>query len=106
MKFTNEWGEEYNLTFKETTYANNGTLAVLAITDEGEPYATVTVNIQDSDRIQEKDVAYLDTNNVRSLVKAMEDAGYIEMTYLYGMSGFCTYPQARFTEKFFKEVAA
>ena len=102
MKYFNEYyGETYNVTFDVTTYANNGSLAVQAYCDDGEPYGTVTVNTPYSAG-NEKDVAFLDTNNCGSLIRQMVDDGLIELTGKYASSGFCNYPQGKFTEKFYE----
>ena len=102
MKYFSEYcGETYNLTFEATTYQNNGSLAVQAYDEEGMPFAIVTVNTPYSDT-NEKDVAFLDTNNSGSLVRQMVDDGLIELTGRYVQSGYCSYPQGKFTKKFYE----
>ena len=101
MKFTDRFGEEYDLTFKVSSYANNGNLAVLAECNDGEPYATVTKN---TERIVSPNMAFVDTNNCTELIRAMLYNGYIEDALDTYVSGYCIYPLCRFTKKFFDEV--
>ena len=107
MRVVNEWnGEVENIKFVASKYANNGSLAVQAYCEDGEPYATITVNLPDSD-MNGENMAFLDTNNCDSLIRQMADAGYVELLPMYVNSGFCSYPLGAFTDKFFEsEVVA
>lgn len=102
MKYT-FYDEEYDLCFIITQYADNGTLAVEAYDPKEGPFATVTVNLPESDEL-ESDQQYLDMNNSQNLVLAMAKEGYIVLTNKVAFSGFCAYPMGVFTEKFFKEA--
>ena len=77
--------EQYDLYFKTAKYANNGSTAVQCFTDEGEPYATVSVNLDESKRCKEYEF-YADTNNCEPLVRSMIDGGYIKETGDLGFS--------------------
>lgn len=103
MKFTDMFGNEYELTFKTMKYSNNGSLAVFAVIDGGEPYATVTKNMPASDLIGENQ-AFLDYNNCGNLVDAMVENEYIQYDGKVTRSGFCEYPLFTFTDKFFAEA--
>ena len=103
LDFTDQFGNKYKLYFRVEKYANNGALAVMAYTDEYEPYATITKNLPESNNLRGNE-AYLDTNNVGTLVSAMVNAGYIDIADTAALSGFCVYPLGTFTDKFYAEV--
>lgn len=100
MKFVS-WGTTYNLKFTKANYINNNSLAVQAWCSDG-PYATVTVNLDESNSLKENE-AYFDINNCKELYYAMEEEGYIVNLFEYANSGWCSYPKVMFTEEFFKE---
>ena len=103
MKYTDRFGNEYELSFKIMQYVNNTTAVRAICCDDYSPYATITKNIpQYSDNLLE-DSAYLDTNNCGDLIKAMIDNGYITLADSYVDNGFCRYPLGTFTKKFYDE---
>ncbi len=100
MKYTSQFGgEQYDLYFKTAKYTNNGSTAVQAFTESGEPYATVSVNLEESVGCKEYEF-YADTNNCGDLVSSMIDSGYIKEVGDLGFSGFCVYPKVVLTPKF------
>ena len=105
--YTDEWGNDYKLSFLKTAYAYGGGIAIEALCEEAdpdidpepwlEPYANVTVNlgVPCGERC-----AFLDTNNSRHLVDWMVEQGLVVLTGATMPSGFCIYPEGRFTEEF------
>ncbi|MBR3208901.1 MAG: DUF4313 domain-containing protein [Bacilli bacterium] len=80
----------YEVEVLRTTYRNNGSLAVLIETTEGEPFATLTVNLASG--IAEGDYAYVDTNNCEWAEKFIKENELGTPTGIMGYSGFCEYP--------------
>lgn len=74
-------------------YAQYNNLAIRLITYEGEPWATLTVNL--GKKLPE-DHAYVDINNCPWAVEFIEKYGLGEWTGGMGHSGFCVYPLYRF----------
>lgn len=66
-----------------------------------EPFATLTVNLEDSDVYATKeDRAFIDTNNLGSgVTKWLEENGIAKDTGILGFSGYCVYPMYKFTEE-------
>lgn len=108
--YTDEWGNDYKLSFLKTAYAYGGGIAVEALCEEFdedidpepwlEPYAGVTTNLGVT---SSKRCAYLDTNNSRHLIDWMVEQGLVELTGMTMPSGFCIYPEGRFTEGFLND---
>ncbi len=88
------YGETYNLVAKTANYSNNGSLAVMLETDEGEPFATLTVNLADG--VAESEYQYVDTNNCSWAEEFIKKNKLGEPTGMMGFSGFCQYPLYRF----------
>jgi len=88
------WGKEYDVTAYKMYYANNNALAI-RLTAECGPFATLTVNLSESDRL-EKDCAYVDTNNCPWAEQFIEENKLGEPMGTYGFSGFCSYPLYKF----------
>lgn len=104
MNYTDEWGDNYKLRFYKARYQMGG-MAILAecCEDDGfwEPYADVTTYIFAP---KGDNCAYLDTNNAGHLIQKMVDAGYVELTGRTAQSGWCTYPEGHFNEKWLAEL--
>lgn len=101
--YTDEWGNNYELFFVKTVYAYNNRTAILAVCQEEgesywEPYTDVTVNLMET--LSGTTYAFLDTNNSRHLIDWMVAQGLVELTGHEAISGFCTYPEGRFTDEF------
>lgn len=88
MKTYNYKGKKVCLTV--STYANNGTLAVLMTNINGEHLDTITVNL--NDMMQSDSMAYLDENNIPGIGKWVEKNGLGLPMYVTKKSGFCSYP--------------
>lgn len=99
MKYTDEYGNRYELRFYRARYQMGGMAILAECCEEGEdfwePYADVTTYIFAP---KGDNCAYLDTNNVGHLVQAMIDAGYVELTGRTAASGWCVYPEGHFNE--------
>ena len=78
-----------------TQYAENGALAVIGETDEGER-DVFTVNIFPDSQWLPSDEACIDTNNHPGIGHALIEAGIAEMTNKEFGSGFCIYPVMKF----------
>ena len=103
--FTSSWGKKYTIIFVKGQYSSNNTLAIqmICVDSKGmeEPFATLTVNIEDSDVYATKaDRAFIDTNNLGSgVTEWLEKNGIAKDTGIIGFSGYCTYPMYKFTEE-------
>lgn len=82
-----KYGKNNKLSIVLTRYQSNGNRAICLVTDNGEPYVVMTVNI---DKLPDNQVC-LDTNNFPDGEKIMRD-------YEFGVpvdvvqSGWCLYP--------------
>lgn len=87
-------GTDYKIWLKEEHYASNGNLALEAYTDKGEPFATISVNLEGVLTPAEgKDHICLDTNNLpEKSFDGLVEAGVLTPTGLVAHSGFCKYP--------------
>ena len=103
MKYAiiNCYGHEYKVRPTIKTYSSNGTLAIELITDEGEPFATLTVNLPDEAFVCTGTRAFVDTNNCPWAVEMLRETGWGKPTGYYGHSGFCIYPLYEFSEVLF-----
>lgn len=81
---------------ERSTYTYGNKLAVILTTVNGEPYATITVNLPDSYRLEDKNCAFVDTNNCPWAERFICENDLGEFTGWYGFSGFCSYPMYRF----------
>ena len=84
---------DYNGTLvylQKEEYRNNGTLAVLMFTEDGDLYGTVTVNLNHP--LQSNTLAFLDENNLPGIGKWLESKKLGINMGVNARSGFCTYP--------------
>ena len=98
MKFIDVFGEKIEVVVRKVSYADNGSLAVYLFLDKTydyEPYALLTVNLQESDE-NEKDEAYLDKNNLPYAETFVKEYGLATPTGRVAYSGFCRYPLYKF----------
>lgn len=90
------YDEIFEIRLVAHSYANNGRLAVQSfIVPDGEPFATITVNIDcplSGDRTM---TAFIDTNNLDylNIENFLQENQIATPTGKYGQSGFCTYPE-------------
>ena len=88
------WGENYKLRLLKTEYCDNGTLAVIAVTDIGEAFCDVTRNIDTPGAAANQ--AFVDVNNCPWMPEFLEKNGIATPTGVMGQSGFCLYPLYKF----------
>lgn len=93
------YGKTYNVRIVANKYANNDSLALSLITEEGEPFANLTVNIMDSMIWADDTCAFVDTNNCPWAEEFITENGLGEYMEIRGASGFCTYPLYKFNLK-------
>lgn len=74
-------------------YRSNNNLAISLITDIGEPFATLTVNIN---TLEDDYLASVDTNNCPWAEDFIKDNKLGTPTGMYQKSGWCSYPVYRF----------
>ena len=95
----NSFGEEYNIWLQQREYNWGGmhNLAVQAWTDDGEPFAVITVNIPDEELSDDEScTAFIDTNNIPEIDNFLIDNEIAEPTGRFVQSGFCAYPEFKF----------
>lgn len=93
------YGEVFEIRLVAHSYANNRRLAVQSfIVPDGEPFATITVNIDYPLSGEKGTTAFVDTNNLDAfhIERFLQKNQIAEPTGRYGQSGFCTYPEYRF----------
>lgn len=91
----NSLGKEYEVCLSTgTRYYYGDNLAIwMYIADTGEPFATLTVNL---DGELPKNQAYVDTNNCPWGERFIQENGIGKFLNCYGYSGFCRYPLYEF----------
>ena len=92
-KVETEFGT-YNVTIETSKYMFGDNLAIRLITDFGELFATLTVNL--AEWTLPNDKAFIDTNNCPWAEKFIADNKLGKPTGIRGASGYCVYPQYRF----------
>jgi len=95
----NSYGEEVEVAPIKQTYSSNGTLAIhLLEIEDGEVidnYAMLTVNIDDSDELEDG-LAFVDTNNCEWAEDFIIDNKLGKPIGRFGQSGFCKHPLYKF----------
>ena len=77
------------VSLRTDTYRNNGTLAVVMETEDGESYV-ITTNLNSP--FQSSSMAFLDINNYPGIDKWIEKNGLGLGMGIQQQSGFCEYP--------------
>lgn len=90
--YCGHFGETWRVLATANRYAANKTLAVSLTTEEGEPFAVITVNITASDFKADDHTAFLDVNNCPWAEEFLRKTGLGKPTGILGHSGYCTYP--------------
>lgn len=88
IRYSSPWGTGYNIKLVVNQYRTYGNLYIGMLTDEGEPYADLSVNIEP---LGDGEIA-VDINNLPDGEKFIRDNGLGEFTGKYLRSGFCRYP--------------
>lgn len=99
------YGKTYNVRIETSKYTTNKTLALPLITEEGEPFANLTVNIMDSMIWADDTCAFVDTNNCPWAEEFIAENGLGEYMGIRGASGFCTYPLYKFNLEEIEKIA-
>ncbi len=86
--------ETVDLILYRDVYVYGENLAVFAETTEGEPYATITVNLRDK-HLKENE-AYIDTNNCPWLLAFLKKYDIAKPTGVSQPCGFWCYPLYEF----------
>ena len=87
--------KEYTLKVEQTEYATNGRYALQAYVD-GDPFDTLTVNIEAYDReFPQAKYIFINENHCPGIKEALQDAGLIEDLKCKVQSGYYMYPVAR-----------
>lgn len=89
------FGRTWRVELRKTEYMMGG-LAIEMITDEGEPFATLTVNLPGYTEERE---AFIDTNNCPWAEDFLRENGIASDRHVTMRSGFCEYPLYRFYKK-------
>jgi len=92
-KVETEFGT-YNVSIETSTYYCGDNLAISLITEDGEPFAILSVNLPEW--TLPKDKAFVDTNNCPWAEKFIVDNKLGRPTGITGTSGYCVYPQYKF----------
>ena len=88
------YGEVFRVKAVKTSYLDSGSLAVFLITDEGEDFATLTVNL--SSKKAYGNLAFVDTNNCDWAIDWLEKTEIARPISYWEQSGFCKYPLYEF----------
>ena len=101
-KIKNIWNEELLIDTEVTKYINNNSLAIKLYDwdkefEFWEPYATLTVNLEDISDCLLDNYAFVDTNNLPEAINFIKDNNLgIEVDIPPVVSGFCRYPLYKF----------
>lgn len=93
-KISSPYDEDCNVKIVRKVYQNNGNLALQLITDCGEPYAMLTVNL--SNKKLPMNTAYVDTNNLPQAEEFINKYGLGRHLGKFAFSGYCCYPLYEF----------
>lgn len=92
-KVETEFGT-YNVSIETSAYYCGDNLAIRLITEDGEPFAILSVNLPEW--TLPNNIAFVDTNNCPWAEKFISDNKLGRPTGITGTSGYCTYPLYRF----------
>lgn len=105
MKYTNILGEDCELYFVKSLYADNDTLAIQIMDkmeDGDEPFCSLTVNLPESEK---GDRQYIDINNCpKEIIDKLLDEKCFTYTGTTTKSGFVTYPEVKFNDEWIKAI--
>ena len=98
LPYTDEFGEQYEITLKLSSYANGSLAIAMEYYDEeykqDMPYGVLTVNLRQE---LEPNCAFVDTNNGgKTIMPFIEKYKLGVPTGRTMDSGFCTYPEVKF----------
>ena len=87
------WGENHKVEIRKSSYVTNGNLALSLLEINEGPYATLTVNLDETLPMNQ---AYVDTNNCAWAETFIHMNKLGVHTGKFKVSGFCTYPLYEF----------
>lgn len=96
----------YEVFIEISRYSFNNSLALCLKTTSGENYAVLSVNIDESNNIDENQ-CFIDVNNCPWATQFIRENNLAEFTGTSGESGFCIYPLydfSKFLDEYFKEL--
>lgn len=94
------WGTYNDITVSSRRYADNDSLAVQLFSLSEGPFATLTVNLDETKNLGENE-AFVDINNCPWAPEFIRENDLGEPTDKMAASGFCVYPSYKFNlEKF------
>lgn len=89
--------EVYKVALFRKKYYYTDSLAVNLICDDGEPFGTCTVNIDEPfSSCDDESLAFVDVNNLDYIEKFLTDNKIAEPTGYRVTSGYCEYPEYKF----------
>ena len=94
-------GYDAHLVLHTANYRDNDTLAVFA-TEDDDDFATLTVNLPESNLFCDEKTAFIDTNNCPWAEQFLKENKIAKPTGHYGHSGWCSYPLYEFNLSLFK----
>lgn len=89
------FGQTWRVELRKGEYNIGGGLAIEMITDEGEDFATLTVNLGFGAK---EGCAFIDTNNCGWALDFLLENGIASDTGITQSSGFCIYPLYKFNK--------
>lgn len=84
----NLWGEDDEVFFELDNYSNNNALAVELVSTDGEPYAMVSVNVEESAQLPPDEFFLKDWSENEPVAKALIEMGAVIPTGKRTASGF------------------
>ena len=94
-----DFNEEYTIWLepREYNWEDKHNLAIQAWTEDGEPFAVITVNLPDEKLSDDEScTAFIDENNIPGLYNFLINNKIADFTGNIGYSGFCEYPEFKF----------
>ena len=97
-----QWSECDDCVLVRNRYADNDHIALSIYSLSEGPYAGLTVNLDQTDKLP-KNFGFVDTNNFPEAPELIGKLGIGKFTGEYGASGFCVYPLFEFDEEAIKK---
>lgn len=91
----NLWNNTYKVVLNGMHYVHGNRLAIQMDLEDGEPFATITVNLPD-DEVTSFNANFVDINNCPWAVEFLIRNNIAEPTGNIAFSGFCVYPEFEF----------
>ena len=101
-----KYGKKYSIQLEVCTYTDGNLAIAMTLWEDGEPepWNILTVNLYG---IREKNCAFIDTNNNgQDILKWIDEYNLGTPTGCIQRSGYCEYPEYRFSEEVLKQIDA